>query len=274
MNMVSTIGAFFMAAAALLLVWNLATSLLRGKPAGDNPWNAWTLEWATTSPPPHENFHVLPPIHSRRPLWDIANPDRPDPVVGTKWNEETVVPEKNQASIIAFIISETGFFGVLILAYLFFNASPQSGPGPRDLNLLKTLCFSLCLFGSSYTIWRAETSLDQGNLRRMKGWLAATILLGGIFIGGQGLEYWGLFKSGVTVNSNLFATTFFTLTGFHGLHVCFGLIALLIVLGLALLGDFKKSRPPALKVVGLYWHFVDVVWVLVLSVVYLLPHLR
>jgi cytochrome c oxidase subunit III len=78
----------------------------------------------------------------------------------------------------------------------------------------------------------------------------------------------------VGVSSNLFATTFFTLTGFHGLHVCVGLIALLIVLGLALGGGFKQPPSPALKAVGLYWHFVDAVWVLVFSAVYLLPHLR
>ncbi len=98
-------------------------------------------------------------------------------------------------------------------------------------------------------------------------------MLGGIFIVGQGLEYWHLFKSGVSVSSNLFATTFFTLTGFHGLHVCVGLIALLILLGLALAGDSKKTWP-ALDAVGLYWHFVDVVWVFVLSVVYILPRIQ
>jgi heme/copper-type cytochrome/quinol oxidase subunit 3 len=163
---------------------------------------------------------------------------------------------------------------VLILAYLFYNARPQPGPGAQDLNLLKTVIFSLCLFASSFTIWRSEASLRQGRQRAMAGWLAATILLGGIFIIGQGLEYWGLFQSGVRVSSNLFATTFFTLTGFHGLHVCVGLIALLIVLGLALAGDFKQGHPPSLKAVGLYWHFVDVVWVFVFSVVYLLPYLR
>jgi heme/copper-type cytochrome/quinol oxidase subunit 1 len=121
MNMVSTIGAFFMAAAALLFVWNIAASLLHGKPAGDNPWNAWTLEWAATSPPPHENFHELPPIRSRRPLWDDSNPDRPDPVVGTKWQAETTAPEKNKTAVITFIISESGFFGVLILSPIFFT---------------------------------------------------------------------------------------------------------------------------------------------------------
>ena len=78
MNMVSTIGAFFMAAAALLFVCNLAASLLHGKPAGDNPWNAWTLEWTTTSPPPPYNFETIPTVASRRPLWDLKHPDDPD----------------------------------------------------------------------------------------------------------------------------------------------------------------------------------------------------
>jgi heme/copper-type cytochrome/quinol oxidase subunit 3 len=78
----------------------------------------------------------------------------------------------------------------------------------------------------------------------------------------------------VRVNSNLFSTTFFTLTGFHGLHVCVGLLALLVVFGLAVAGDFKHGKAAALKAIGLYWHFVDVVWILVFSVIYLLPFLR
>jgi cytochrome c oxidase subunit 1/cytochrome c oxidase subunit I+III len=273
MNMVSTIGAFFMAAAALLFVWNLAGSLLRGKAGGDNPWNAWTLEWATTSPPPHENFHELPPIRGRRPLWDESNPDRPDPVVGAKSGADSSAPEKNKASVLAFVVSETGFFGVLILAYLLYNAAPGPGPGARDLNLLRTGAFSLCLFASSFTIWRAEASLRLGRQRSVAGWLATTIALGGVFVLGQGLEYWGLFQGGARVGSNMFSATFFTLTGFHGLHVCAGLVALLVMLGLALAGDFKRGGSPALKAVGIYWHFVDAVWVLVLSVVYLLPRL-
>jgi heme/copper-type cytochrome/quinol oxidase subunit 3 len=272
--MISTVGAFLLGISVLVLVWNIVISLRRGAIAGGNPWNAWTLEWAATSPPPHENFHELPPIRSRRPLWDDANPDRPDPIVGTKWKAETTSPEKNKTAVTAFIISESGFFGVLILAYLFYNATPQPGPGAHNLNLLKTGIFSLCLFASSFTIWRSEASLRKGRHRATACWLAATILLGGIFIIGQGLEYRGLFQSGVMISSNQFATTFFTLTGFHGLHVCVGLIALLVVLGLALAGDFKKGHSSALKAVGLYWHFVDAVWILVFSAVYLLPHLR
>jgi cytochrome c oxidase subunit I len=273
MNMVSTIGAFLMGVASLLLLWNVYTSLRSGQPAGSNPWNAWTLEWAAASPPLDENFYELPPIRSRRPLWDIANPDRPDPVVG-EGSADIVAPEKNKVGVIAFIASETAFFGVLILAFLFYNAGSHPGPNAKDLNLWKTGFFSLFLFSSSFTLWRSEKAQHQGDPRGMAAWLAGTVLLGGIFIGGQALEYWGLFKSGVTVSTNLFATTFFTLTGFHGIHVCVGLIALMIVLGLALAGDFKKRPSPALAAIGLYWHFVDIVWVFVLTVVYILPRLR
>ena len=163
---------------------------------------------------------------------------------------------------------------MLILAYLFYNATPQSGPGWQQLNIFKTTIFSVCLFASSFTIWRSEVGLRANNLGRMKAWLIATIVLGGIFIVGQGLEYWSLFQSGVTVGLDLFATTFFTLTGFHGLHVSFGLLALLVVLGVASVSNLKNGRFPALGAVGYYWHFVDVVWVLVFAIVYLWPLIR
>ena len=106
--------------------------------------------------------------------------------------------------------------------------------------MLKTTIFSVCLFASSFTIWRSEVGRMQIN-RRMKSWLAVTIVLGGVFIVGQGMEYWVLYRSGVTVGFDLFATTFFTLTGFHGLHVCVGLLALLIVLGVAFVAASKAT---------------------------------
>jgi heme/copper-type cytochrome/quinol oxidase subunit 3 len=105
----------------------------------------------------------------------------------------------------------------------------------------------------------------------MIGWLALTIALGVVFMTGQGLEYHNLLAHGMLINTNLFATTFFTLTGFHGIHVVVGLLAMMIVLGLALAGDFKTKPPPALAMVGIYWHFVDIVWVFVLTVVYIIP---
>jgi cytochrome c oxidase subunit I len=272
MNMLSTIGVFFMGAGSLVLLWNIAHSFFRGRVAGDNPWNAWTLEWATTSPPPHENFVALPPIHSRRPLWDVANPDRPDPVVG---DDQVVLPDHNKTGILAFIFSEVGFFGTLILAYLYFYARPQAGPGPKGLDVPRTLIFSVCLFASSFTFWRSEVALTKQRRGSMLGWLGLTIALGGVFLVGQVNEYWKLFQTGVDLSTNMFSTTFFTLTGFHGLHVLIGLIVLLIFLWLAWEGDFASSRPgSAFKAAGYYWHFVDIVWVFVLLTVYILPLMR
>jgi len=272
MNMLSTIGVFFMGAGSLVLLWNIAHSFFRGRVAGDNPWSAWTLEWATTSPPPHENFVALPPIYSRRPLWDVANPDRPDPVVG---DDQVVLPDHNKTGILAFIFSEVGFFGTLILAYLYFYAHPQAGPGPKGLDVPRTLVFSVCLFASSLTFWRSEVALTKQRRGSMLGWLGLTIALGGVFLVGQGTEYWKLFQTGVDLSTNMFSTTFFTLTGFHGLHVLLGLIALLIFLWLAWEGDFASGRgESAFKSVGYYWHFVDVVWVFVLLTVYILPLMR
>jgi cytochrome c oxidase subunit I len=272
MNMLSTIGVFFMGAGSLVLLWNIAHSFFRGRVAGDNPWNAWTLEWATTSPPQHENFVALPPIHSRRPLWDVANPDRPDPVVG---DDQVVLPDHNKTGILAFIFSEVGFFGTLILAYLYFYAHPQAGPGPKGLDVPRTLIFSVCLFASSFTFWRSEVALTKQRRGSMLGWLGLTIALGGVFLVGQGTEYWKLFQTGVDLSTNMFSTTFFTLTGFHGLHVLIGLIVLLIFLWLAWEGDSVSSKfGSAFKSVGYYWHFVDVVWVFVLLTVYILPLMR
>jgi cytochrome c oxidase subunit 1/cytochrome c oxidase subunit I+III len=109
----------------------------------------------------------------------------------------------------------------------------------------------------------------------MLGWLALTIVLGAVFLGGQGNEYWKLFQSGVDLSTNMFSTTFFTLTGFHGVHVLMGLITLLVFLWLAWEGDSVSAKfNAAFKCVGYYWHFVDVVWVFVLFTVYLLPLLR
>jgi heme/copper-type cytochrome/quinol oxidase subunit 3 len=107
----------------------------------------------------------------------------------------------------------------------------------------------------------------------MIGWLATTIALGVAFVIGQGWEYHGLYASGVGVNVNLFASTFYLLTGFHGFHVCMGLVALVVMLGMAAAGDFEGKRRSPLAAVGLYWHFVDAVWVFVLTTVYILPRL-
>jgi heme/copper-type cytochrome/quinol oxidase subunit 3 len=270
MNLISTIGAGLMGVAALLLVANLAWSLWRGPVAGDNPWGGWTLEWATTSPPPVHNFDALPEIRSRRPLWDEGHPAAPDPVVGQ--DTEAPPPQRSKVAVWCLIASEAGFFGVLLLVYAFLNVRAPLGPNARNsLDLARTAVFSGCLFASSFTLWRSERAEANGRRGGMIAWLAATLALGAVFLAGQGSEYWGLYRHGVTVDANLFSSTFYLLTGFHGFHVGLGLLALAVMLLRACAGDFVPGSKSPLAAVGLYWHFVDVVWIFVFSLVYLLP---
>ncbi len=269
MNMISTVAAFILGLSIVVLLTNIGWSLRHGQIAGDNPWQAWTLEWATTSPPPEHNFDRVPPVRSRRPLWDLAHPENPDSPIRPLPDETERPIDKNVAAIGSFILSEGFFFVMLIAAFIYYNVLQDQGRVPTLLDRVKTAIFSVFLFSSSFTLWRAEVNLARGRHRGFRVWWMATILLGLVFIIGQGNEYLGLFKHGVTINTSLFATTFFTLTGFHGLHVCLGLIGLMIVLAVAFLGDFKTGRVEAVRTLGLYWHFVDVVWVFVFATVYL-----
>jgi heme/copper-type cytochrome/quinol oxidase subunit 3 len=169
-----------------------------------------------------------------------------------------------------FIVSEGSFFALLILAYVYFRATTASvSESARVLDPLKTGMFSVCLFTSSATMELAGRSLRQRKLTGMRLWLVATVLLGATFLLGQGREYLHLYREKITVSRNLFGTSFFTLTGFHGLHVFLGLVALLIVLGVTMRDDFATSHPDAIETASLYWHFVDAVWVVIFTVVYL-----
>lgn len=169
-----------------------------------------------------------------------------------------------------FVASESIFFVMLILAYVNFHSSQVVGPtAVNSLNPVVTGIFSLFLLASSFSIWLAGKSLKSKNHRMLKVWLFVTILLGATFIFGQGLEWAGLIEKNITLSRNVFGTTFFTLTGFHGFHVCVGLIMLSILLGLALFGDFKGPKSDAVECVSIYWHFVDGVWIVVFSVIYL-----
>ncbi len=170
----------------------------------------------------------------------------------------------------AFIFSEATFFGALIVAFLAYRTR-SPGPGPHDLDVPRTLLFSLFLFASSATIVVAERRLHRRDASGFLLWWLLTIGLGLVFLAGQVTEYIRLYEDGITIGTNLFTSAFFTLTGFHGLHVLVGLIALGVIAVLARAGDFAAGRRRgAVEVVAVYWHFVDVVWVVVFSLVYLL----
>jgi heme/copper-type cytochrome/quinol oxidase subunit 3 len=268
LNLLSTVGAVIMGVAALVFVANLVVSLRSGKLAGDNPWEAWTLEWATTSPPSPHNFERVPPVHGRRPLWDLAHPEEAEEAkkLAATEKEEKPPPDKFVVGVVAFIASEAAFFVILILTYVIFNLSTAASKAALDVQT--TGLFTACLLASSGTFHMAEKALSAGNRQSFRTWLAVTLALGGVFMGGQAREYVKLLSEGLTVNKSLFASTFFTLTGFHGLHVTLGLVAIGILVLMAS-GGKLKDKHAAVKSIGLYWHFVDVVWVAVFSIVYL-----
>lgn len=187
----------------------------------------------------------------------------------TQMVEKLTTMEKNKMGMLLFIASEAVFFALLIIAYVYYHG-PEAGPSAaKNLDIVKTGIFSLFLFASSFTVWRAGKNMEKRNHKGLITWLIITIVLGAVFLVGQGAEYLNLLSQNVTVSSNLFGTTFFTLTGFHGLHVLIGLIMLTILSGLAIAGDFKGPHSAAVEAISLYWHFVDVVWVFVFSVIYL-----
>jgi heme/copper-type cytochrome/quinol oxidase subunit 3 len=182
------------------------------------------------------------------------------------------MPDRTKVGVGLFILSEVGFFGVLVISYIYFYILPSHGPGAASsLNVTRTLFFSICLFLSSATIRMAGRSFRLGRANAVSTWLALTVLLGGVFIAGQAVEYRGLLERGITLSTNLFGTTFFTLTGFHGLHVLVGLCALGTLLGTTISGRLPNITSSGFESVSMYWHFVDAVWVVIFSVVYLWP---
>ena len=182
---------------------------------------------------------------------------------------------KSKLAVSLFILSEANFFALLIIAYLYFHAYPGEGPtAANSLDAHRTGIFSIFLFASSGTMMLASRSYRKEKSGAFL-WLVVTVLLGGIFLYGQVHEYMGLYESGVTANRSLFATTFFTLTGFHGLHVAVGLLAITAITVLTGTGNFGVSarEEEAFGSVEVYWHFVDAVWVVIFTIVYLWAYL-
>ncbi len=271
LNGISTVSAFLMAAGTLVLIWNVVASLRRGPIAGNNPWEGFTLEWYTSSPPPVENFESLPVIESRRPVWDADHPDLADWKTSQTPSDSGYRADKSTVAATAFIVSEAIFFALLLVAYVVFNtADASTGPtSETTLDVVRTATFSLFLLSSSLTCWLAEQSLRRGKRVWFLSMLALTILLGLIFLAGQAIEYAGLLQQEITVSTNLFASTFFTVTGFHGLHVIAGIIALSILWVMAKAGYITAARSKVFGAVAIYWHFVDFVWIGVFAIIYL-----
>jgi heme/copper-type cytochrome/quinol oxidase subunit 3 len=174
--------------------------------------------------------------------------------------------------MLLFISSEVMFFGSLFGAYFTIRAAAPEWPpaGSPEIDVLRTALFSVLLVSSSATIQLAVNAIGRDDRPRFVRWLLVTIGLGIAFLAGQAIEYAELWSEGFGVSSNVFGTLFFTMTGFHGLHVVGGLIAMAIVGASARRGDVHGGHYGPAEAVSYYWHFVDVVWILLFSTLYLL----
>ncbi len=168
------------------------------------------------------------------------------------------------------ICTESAIFIIFIVAYLYYLGKSLTGPTPHDV--LKIPVFtSICLFSSSATVHFAVAALHHGKRSATSLWLAATVLLGGIFLAGTALEWYHLIiYDHLTISTNLFGTTFYSLVGLHASHVIVGLVMLSLALVFSLTGSLSSKHTSRVEVLSLYWHFVDAVWVIVFTVVYIL----
>lgn len=183
---------------------------------------------------------------------------------------EWKLPDRGTVGIIFLIVTETALFAIFVAAYLIYIGKSVVGPYPKDVLDIPILA-SICLLSSSLTVYFAEHALLHGKLAQFKIWWVVTILLGLEFITSTGLEWRKLItEDHLTISTNLFGSTFYSLVGLHASHVIVGLTFLLIVLVVTLLGFPIETQFRRVKFLSWYWHFVDGIWVIVFTVVYLI----
>jgi len=183
-----------------------------------------------------------------------------------EWN----LPSRGVVGMVCLIVAEAAIFAIFVVAYLYYLGKDRSGPTPREV-LDLPIFISICLLSSSLTVHFAVAALHHGRRVLTSIWLAATVLLGSIFLGGTALEWYKLIvHDGLTIQTNLFGTTFYSLVGLHASHVIVGLFMLSLALYFSFTGSLTAKHTNRLEVLSLYWHFVDAVWVVVFTVVYVL----
>jgi cytochrome c oxidase subunit 3/cytochrome o ubiquinol oxidase subunit 3 len=172
-----------------------------------------------------------------------------------------------------FLGSECLFFGALISTFLLYrNRVLEGTTAPEDVyDIPYTSVSSFVLLMSSLTMVLALHAIQRGDHRQLRVWLVATALLGTVFVGGQVFEFTEFVEHGFTIRSSPAGSSFFMLTGFHGAHVTIGVLMLLSLAYLSALGRLPQEQSLKVELVGLYWHFVDIVWIVIFTVVYLIP---
>ena len=179
------------------------------------------------------------------------------------------LPARGPVAMYCLIAAEAAIFTIFVVAYIFYLGKSLTGPQPQDV-LRVPIFFTICLLSSSLTIHLAVKSLRSGKVHVFSLWWLLTIALGAIFLAGTARE-WGrlIYEERLTIQTNLFGTTYYSLVGLHAFHVTVGLLALATVEIFTLLGYVRQEHAERAEVLSMYWHFVDVVWVVVFTVVYI-----
>ncbi len=341
-NLVATVGALGIGVSTLVFLWNAWVSLRRPEPAGADPWDGRTLEWAVPSPPPPYNFATVPTVRRRDALWLTKHPDARGPglddlaalvtprgpihmpapsawpilaalallvlsagallhpavvvlgglltVLGVfaialehvpahapraaeheEVNIGTTGLDHRKMGTWAFLGSECLFFGTLISTYLLYRGRSLSGPMPGDiLNIPLTSVSTFDLLMSSFTMVLGVAAIQRGDARGAARWLLCTVIGGLVFLGFQVYEFTTFVHEGLGLTTNLFANTFYVMVGFHGAHVSVGVLWLASLWVLIRQGRLGPRQAVLVDIAGLYWHFVDVVWIAIFTLVYLI----
>jgi cytochrome c oxidase subunit III len=179
------------------------------------------------------------------------------------------LPYRGKVAMSCLIIAESAIFTIFVVAYLFYLGKSLTGPTPTEV-LETPVFFTICLLSSSITVHFAGKSLERNKRSAFLALWSLTIILGGLFLFGTGQEWHRLiYQRGLTISTNLFGTTYYSLVGLHAFHVTAGLIMLSVVLIFGLAGEVHQDQFRRVDVLALYWHFVDAVWVVVFTVVYI-----
>ena len=188
------------------------------------------------------------------------------PSIESEW----VLPSRGRVGMFTLIAAEAAIFTIFVVAYIFYIGKSLSGPIPKDV-LELPIFNTVCLLSSSLTIHLAVRALRSGKVGAFGLWWFITMALGAIFLIGTGREWQRMiFEKGLTISTNLFGTTYYSLVGLHAFHVTVGLIGIVLAMIFTLLGKLKPEHSERVDVFSMYWHFVDAVWVVVFTVVYVI----
>ena len=177
---------------------------------------------------------------------------------------------RGRVGMVCLIVAEASLFAVFVVAYLFYLGKSLTGPFPKDVLSMPVLG-TVCLLSSSVTVALGARALARGSVGRCGAWLLVTVLLGAVFLAGTAAEWSRLImRGGLTISTNLFGTTYYSLVGLHASHVVVGLVMLALITVFAWSRALRPVHAERVELVSWYWHFVDGVWVVVLTVVYLI----